>query len=144
MDLILAIPLPVRLLLLTVVGAMAGSAINLAAYRLAWNQRLISPWSASPNGVPPRAWSDRIPIYGWWGLARGCGLHGPRFWLRPLLVELPEPAWRLAVLYAWETQAAQGVVGAAEDIVAAAGVSDREHRGSPRTCDSSRTGCCSC
>ena len=106
MDVILAIPLPLRLLLLTIVGAMAGSAINLATYRLAWNQRRISPWSAAPNGVPPRVWSDRIPIYGWWGLAREVHAHGPRFWLRPMLVELVTGV-ALAVLYTWETQAAQ-------------------------------------
>jgi len=105
-DFILAIPLPVRLLLLMIVGATAGSAINLATYRLAWNQRRISPWSAAPNGVPPRVWSDRIPIYGWWGLAREVHAHGPRFWLRPMLVELGTGV-ALAVLYTWETQAAQ-------------------------------------
>jgi len=85
---------------------MLGAAINWAAYRLAWNQRRISPWSAAPNGVPPRVWSDRIPIYGWWGLAREVRAHGPRFWLRPLLVELGTGV-ALAVLYAWETQSAQ-------------------------------------
>lgn len=105
MDLILAIPLPLRLLLLMLVGAAAGSAINWAAYRLAWNQRRISPWSPAPNGVPPRVWSDRIPVFGWWGLAREVRAHGPRFWLRPLFVELGFGV-ALAVLYSWETQAA--------------------------------------
>lgn len=103
MDVILAIPLLVRFVLLFVLGTMLGAAINWAAYRLAWNQRRISPWSAAPGGVPPRAWSDRIPVYGWWGLAREVRVHGPRFWLRPLLVELGMGV-ALAVLYAWETQ----------------------------------------
>jgi len=86
-NIILATPLVVRLAILFVLGALAGGAINWAAYSLAWNRRSISPWSASHPKASPRRWSDRIPIAGWLGLAREHSLHGPGFWVRPLAVE---------------------------------------------------------
>ncbi len=104
-DSIFAIPLPLRLLALVVIGTMAGAAINWAAYRLAWNQRRISPWSAAPNGVPPRVGTDRIPVFGWLGLAREERVHGVLFWFRPLVVEVASGVG-LAALYLWETQSA--------------------------------------
>jgi prepilin signal peptidase PulO-like enzyme (type II secretory pathway) len=102
-NLLLAIPLPVRLAALVVLGAAVGSLVNWAAYNLAWHRRPISPWSPPPPGVPPRRPSDRLPIFGWFGLARESRQHGVGFWVRPLLVELCA-ALGLPLLYLWVTQ----------------------------------------
>jgi leader peptidase (prepilin peptidase) / N-methyltransferase len=100
---VLAIPLGVRLVVLFVLGAIVAGCINLAVYRLAWNQRLISPWSAAPAGAPRRRWTDRIPIVGWPAMARESPWHGRGFWIRPMLVELAT-GLLFAGLYAWELQ----------------------------------------
>ena len=104
MDAILAIPLPIRLVALAVVGAVVGGFINLGVYRLAWRQRSISPWSVPLAGAPSRGLRDRIPIFGWPGLRRESGLHGRGFWIRPLAVELLSAAV-FAGLYLWELDA---------------------------------------
>lgn len=101
MNAISAVPMEVRLGLLFVLGACGGSLVNWAVYRLAFQQRSISPWSAPAKGAPPRRWSDRIPIVGWLGLRRESVLHGSWFWVRPLLVEL-FVGLGCAWLYWWE------------------------------------------
>ncbi len=88
---------------LAIIGAAAGSVVNLAVYRLAWHQRSYSPWSAPLETAPPRHWSDRIPIYGWFGLRREASLHGKWFWVRPMLVEFVMAAGAVA-LYWWEVK----------------------------------------
>ncbi len=88
---------------LALAGAAMGSAINLAVYRLAWFQRSFSPWSAPLENAPPRCRSDRIPIFGWFGLRREASLHGAGFWIRPMLVEVVT-AVGLVALYWWEVQ----------------------------------------
>ena len=98
---LLAIPLEFRLLALAALGACAGSLINLAAYRLAWKPRAISPWSRPDPAAPPRTFGDRLPIVGWLGLARESSLHGPGFWIRPMLIEAFTAAL-FAWLYWWE------------------------------------------
>ncbi len=103
MAFILAIPFEVRLIILFVAGCALGSLCNWAIYRLAYTQRSISPWSAPPTGAPVRHWTDRIPVFGWLGLAREDKLHGRAFWVRPMLVELITGAL-LAGLYWWETE----------------------------------------
>jgi prepilin signal peptidase PulO-like enzyme (type II secretory pathway) len=100
---ILAIPLPLRLAALFLAGAAVGVVVNWGTYRLAWHQRWISPWSAPPDGASRRRWSDRVPIAGWWRLAREGTLHGRGFWIRPMLVEIGTGAL-FAVLYLAETQ----------------------------------------
>jgi prepilin signal peptidase PulO-like enzyme (type II secretory pathway) len=113
---ILAIPLPLRLAALVVLGAVAGGFVNWATYSLAWNRRAISPWSAPPPRVTPRGWLDRLPIVGWWLLAREWPVHGRGFWLRPLLVEFVTGGL-LAVLYLleveWHPRVAIGINAAA-------------------------------
>ncbi len=110
MNIVLAIPLSVRLCCLFVLGAAAGGWINLAAYRLAWNRRSISPWSPSPPGAAPRRWKDRLPIAGWWSLARESEQHGRGFWIRPMLVEAATGAL-FAALYWWTiTQSAPWLI----------------------------------
>ena len=106
MNWLLTIPLELRLICLFVLGALLGGLANLAAYRLAWHVRWISPWS-SPDPrvkelkIPPRRLFDRMPIWGWLGLAREAPLHGRGFWIRPMLVELA-CGFGLAWLYWWE------------------------------------------
>ncbi len=102
MPFILAIPLPLRLLIIFLIGTLAGGAINWAAYRLAWHRRAISPWSRPHAEAPRRRLSDRLPVVGWLGLAREATLHGPGFWVRPLVVEVGT-GLLLAGLYFWET-----------------------------------------
>lgn len=101
MNLLLAIPLEIRLLVLFLLGAVLGSFLNLAIYRWAWRKRSISPWSEADRQAPPRKPSDRIPIVGWLGLRREAKLHGRGFWVRPLLIELAL-AVGLPWLYWWE------------------------------------------
>ncbi len=101
MNLPLAIPPSLCLLAMFALGAILGSLANLAIYRLAWRQRRISPWSAPDSKAPPRQWTDRVPILGWLGLSREQPLHGERFWIRPMLVELAMGVGLMA-LYGWE------------------------------------------
>jgi leader peptidase (prepilin peptidase) / N-methyltransferase len=92
----------VRLLTVFVVGTCLGSLVNWAIYSLAWNSRPISPWSRWPTEVGPRAgWFDRVPILGWFALSRQTAVHGRRFWVRPMLLEVGFGA-ALAALYWWE------------------------------------------
>ncbi len=100
---IFAIPLPLRLAALFVVGALVGGLVNWGTYRLAWHQRLISPWSAPPAGASRRRWSDRVPIVGWLRMSREWQAHGRRFWIRPMLVEIATGAF-FALLYMYETE----------------------------------------
>jgi leader peptidase (prepilin peptidase) / N-methyltransferase len=78
-----------------------GAAVNWAVYRFAWNWRPISPWSPPDPSVPKRRMADRLPIVGWLGLRREATLHGPGFWIRPMLLEILSGAG-LAWLYWWE------------------------------------------
>ena len=102
MPFILAIPLPLRLLMLFLAGTLVGGAINWAVYRLAWNRRAISPWSKPRADAPHRRLTDRVPVVGWLALRRETPLHGPGFWIRPLAVEVIT-GLLLAGLYFWET-----------------------------------------
>ncbi len=104
MNAILPIPLSLRILGLFLLGAAVGGWINLGAYRLAWRQRAISPWTPAPSGASRRRRSDLVPIIGWWFLSRDSALHGRGYWIRPLLVEL-FTGLLFAVLYWWDTQA---------------------------------------
>ena len=101
MNLILAIPLELRLAGLFVLGVCAAGLANLAIYRLAWNPRRISPWSRPEPDAPPRRPTDRVPVLGWLGLRRETPLFGPGFWVRPMLVELLV-GFAFAWLYWWE------------------------------------------
>jgi len=102
-DLILTVPLGLRLIVLAVVGAAVGGQLNRGIYRLAWHARSISPWSSVPRGVASRSWFDRIPIVGWLTLRREAPVQGRGFWIRPLLIELGTAA-AFALLYWLETE----------------------------------------
>lgn len=101
MNLILAIPFEIRLVLIFAIGTCVASWLNLAIYQLAWTPRLISPWSKAPDLAIPRRHTDRIPILGWFGLRRESSLHGKAFWVRPVLLEIGVGLC-LAALYWWE------------------------------------------
>jgi prepilin signal peptidase PulO-like enzyme (type II secretory pathway) len=96
-----ALPLPVHLGVLALVGLLLGSAANWAIYALAYRPRPISPWQRPSPQAPPRRWSDFLPVIGWSGLARESAIHGRGFWIRPLLIELA-CAIGLPALYWWE------------------------------------------
>ncbi len=87
-DLILNIPIELRLVALFLGGVLVGGQLNRGIYRLAWNRRAIGPWSLPQRDVPVRRWTDRLPLIGWWGLRREARWHGRGYWLRPLLIEL--------------------------------------------------------
>jgi leader peptidase (prepilin peptidase)/N-methyltransferase len=91
-----------RLLILFLTGCALGAVCNWAAYSFAYRPRPISPWSRPDPAAPARAWHDRIPVIGWYGLAREAKLHGRGFWVRPLVVEVMT-GLLLAGLYWWET-----------------------------------------
>ncbi len=95
------IPIGLRLAVVFVIGACLGSFVNWAIYALAWRPRAISPWSRLAMDAAPRNWIDRLPILGWFKLNRDAHLHGPRFWLRPMLLEIGLGV-ALAALYWWE------------------------------------------
>ena len=96
MDNWLELSLPLRMACLAAVGAAAGSLVNWAIYSMAFRPRAISPWSAAPPDAPPRRWTDRLPIVGWWGLRRESATHHRGHWIRPMLIELS-----LAVFFPW-------------------------------------------
>jgi leader peptidase (prepilin peptidase)/N-methyltransferase len=87
-NVILAIPLEARLILLFLLGTLLGAAANVLIYGQRIAPRPIGPWRATAPLAPPRRWFDRLPIFGWLALRRESFLHGPGFWIRPLLVEL--------------------------------------------------------
>ena len=101
MNWIPTIPFELRLAALFLFGVCLGSLLNLGIYRLAYQPRPISPWSAAAPGALRRRWSDRLPLWGWLGLRRESSLHGPGFWMRPLALELFTGAL-IAALYWWE------------------------------------------
>ncbi|MEN6407968.1 MAG: A24 family peptidase, partial [Thermoguttaceae bacterium] len=96
------IPLEARLVVIFVLGACLGAAVNWAIYRLAWFSRAVSPWSSPDPSAPPRHGFDRTPVFGWLGLRREASLHGAGFWIRPMLLEIATAAG-LAWLYGWQT-----------------------------------------
>ena len=106
-------PLPVCLIAAFLSGAVLGAVANWAISTFAWAPRQVSAWSRSPADAPPRGWLDRIPICGWWRLRRELPWQPPRFWVRPLVVEIAM-AIGIAVLFWWEVDQ-QGLV--AEQLV---------------------------
>lgn len=93
-----------RLLILCVVGAAMGAVANHAIHRWClFGQRLFGPWGKQHESSSAVNFGDRLPIIGWWFLRRDSHVHGPGYWIRPLLIEI---AMAIAVpaLYYFETQ----------------------------------------
>ena len=96
----LNLPLAVQLVVLAVAGMVAGAVVNDAIYRFAFfRRRAISPWMSRDPAAPPRSMSDRVPIWGWFGLARESSVHGRGFWVRPLLIEIGLPIALIAYYF---------------------------------------------
>jgi prepilin signal peptidase PulO-like enzyme (type II secretory pathway) len=53
--------------------------------------------------MAPRSQGDRVPILGWFKLNREAAIFGPRYWWRPLLLEIGAGV-ALAALYWWEIE----------------------------------------
>ena len=64
-----------------------------------------APGRRPTDRAPPRRLVDRVPIFGWLGLRREAALHGPGFWIRPMLVELGRRTGLCRALW-WEIVAA--------------------------------------
>lgn len=93
----------IRLILVFLGGACLGSIVNWAVYTFAWNSRPISPWAPISEGMTSRNWRDRVPILGWFQLNREAAIFGPRYWWRPVMLEIGTGA-TLAALYWWEIE----------------------------------------
>lgn len=92
----------VRFAILALLGLAAGGLANHIIYTYAYfNPRPISPWKAADAATPPRRFSDRMPVVGWWGLRRESPIHGRGFWVRPMLIELATAAG-FVLLYRFE------------------------------------------
>ncbi len=103
------LPCPVQILLLALLGAMIGSAINYGIYAWTWLlRRSISPWQPPHPNAPKRAWMDRIPVLGWLALRREQSLHGKWFWIRPMMIEL---IWLVGLPWFYFWQLGGGLVG---------------------------------
>ncbi len=98
-------PLELRLIVVAVAGCLAATQVNRGVYRLAFGRRWIGPWSAPDPTAPPRRPWDRLPIVGWIGLRRESIVHGKRYWIRPMLIELAFTLG-LPALYWWEVDQA--------------------------------------
>ncbi len=92
-----------RLAMVFLVGACLGSFVNWAIYTLAWHPRAISPWSRAAARCAAAELADRVPVFGWFATATRSASARPRFWVRPLLLELGLGA-ALAALYWWEVE----------------------------------------
>ena len=99
----ISIPLAVRYVLLSAVGLAGGVLANYLIYTQCHFPRPIDPWAPADSQAPPRRWSDRLPVIGWFGLRREASLHGKGFWVRPLVLELAM-AVTLPLLYLYQTQ----------------------------------------
>jgi len=82
------LPLNVRLVGLFVLGAIVAGQLNRAIYRWTWVPKSYDPWSNPHPDAPPRTLFDKVPIFGWLGLARESKVHGTAHWVQPLLIEL--------------------------------------------------------
>ncbi|MFG0254640.1 MAG: prepilin peptidase [Rhodopirellula sp. JB053] len=96
----LSLPEPLAIVVLAALGILLGAFANHVITTWCWYPRPISPWvrmdawhldeehQQIANKLPPRSLLDRIPLLGWLRLRREATLHGPGFWVRPLLIEI--------------------------------------------------------
>ncbi len=106
-DLFLSVPLPVRLLVVGLVGWLLGGLVTDAIRRWSYFGRPVGPWFPAPSGAQPHGWLDRIPILGWWRLRRESEQHGKWFWLRPLVIEVCFP---LALMWLYRFEVSGGTL----------------------------------
>jgi prepilin signal peptidase PulO-like enzyme (type II secretory pathway) len=104
----IALPMPLRILLIALLALLVARFINWAIYSWAYNHRRLGPWSNpplassqsrkknAPQAFPARSWADHLPIIGWYRLRAEGAVFGKWYWIRPLLIELIFPvaiAW---------------------------------------------------
>lgn len=89
--------------LILLVGLILAHGVNWATFHLAYFPQNKGPWGKAPEGCATRTWFDAIPLLGWYRLRRESPVHGRRFWVWPLLVELLFPIALLG-LYWYEMQ----------------------------------------
>ncbi|MFC1757597.1 prepilin peptidase [Planctomycetota bacterium] len=106
-------PLEFRVGIVCLIAAFVAGQINRGIFRLAWMPRDMGPWSPPAQKTPPRKWWDRLPIIGWFGLARESPVHGAGFWHRPFLIELGF-VLGMAFLYVFELHQGLYPIGAAK------------------------------
>ncbi|MEW4454235.1 prepilin peptidase [Bremerella sp. JC817] len=87
-DLWVNLSMSVRLILLFLLGTVVGGQLNRAVYRWTWVPKHYDPWSKPLPGAPSRSIFDKVPVFGWLGLARESKLHGTAHWVQPFFVEL--------------------------------------------------------
>lgn len=83
-----ALPIELRVIVVAMISIVAARLANWAIYNWAFYCRDLGPWTPAPQGFPARSWHDSLPIFGWYRLRRESPVHGPRYWLRPMLIEL--------------------------------------------------------
>jgi prepilin signal peptidase PulO-like enzyme (type II secretory pathway) len=110
-----SLPPIVVIIVLAILGALAGQFINWAIYSWAiFTRRPISPWMSLDDQermqIGATAGVRRIPVLGWWA-ARGTdfGEHVTRnFWIRPMLME---GIWVLGLPWVYFWYAGGGLLG---------------------------------
>ena len=86
-----SLPLSVRMLIVFLLSVLASRFANWAIYNWAHFRRQLGPWAKPPKNYSAHAWTDHLPVFGWWQLRREAKEHGAKYWLRPLLIELIFP-----------------------------------------------------
>jgi leader peptidase (prepilin peptidase) / N-methyltransferase len=80
--------LAVWFILVFLLGASAGSFINVAVYRLPFEKSLLWPGSRCGSCYQPIHWYDNLPLFSYWRLRGRCRACGVPFSMRYFLVEL--------------------------------------------------------
>lgn len=95
----LSLPHAAMIVILAVLGVIAGAIANHVITSWCWFRRPISPWVSLRDWawsdeqrlvldkLPPRSWLDRVPVVGHLRLRRESVLFGRGFWVRPVLIE---------------------------------------------------------
>jgi len=103
------IPIYYRLAAVFAAGVLLGHIATLLAYGLSMRPGR-NPWSRLHPYDGRGRWRDRLPLVGWWRLARKSETLGRGFWISPLLAELLMGAL-CAALYWWEVERGMLVSG---------------------------------
>lgn len=78
-------------LVVLAVSLLVAWLINWGIITQAYRPRWIGVWNPPSSAATRRTWIDWLPVVGWWRLRRETAVHGDRFWLRPLLIEIAFP-----------------------------------------------------
>lgn len=99
----ITLPIEARIALVAMIGVMVGALANHCIYRFAWVPRPIGPWSTPDLKASSRKRIDRIPVLGWFALRRETEIHGSRYWIRPMMIEIALGIG-IPIFYWFETQ----------------------------------------